>query len=125
MSDSITASGSEHERGWKRRGLFAAAAALVAAVVGRVTEQPVEAGVDGDVVLGADNNATLTTRITATNADGIGFVGLVMQERRAGASFGGEPIWRHRCHERYERKRKRGSSWHRQFGKRLRSVGAK
>jgi hypothetical protein len=37
------------EKSWKRRGLFAAGAALVAAVVvAKVTEQKVEAGVDGD-----------------------------------------------------------------------------
>jgi hypothetical protein len=59
----------------KRRGLFAAAAALVAAVVAKVTEQKVEAGVDGDVVLGASNFTTGTTVITATNSDGTGFIG--------------------------------------------------
>jgi acyl-CoA reductase-like NAD-dependent aldehyde dehydrogenase len=40
---------------WKRRGLIAAAWAAVAALVARQTTAPVEAGDDGDVVLGAQN----------------------------------------------------------------------
>jgi hypothetical protein len=47
----------------KRRGLLAAMAALVAGVVGKVTERPVSAGTDGDVVLGADNVTQTTTQI--------------------------------------------------------------
>jgi hypothetical protein len=62
MSDEMPARG--EDKPWKRRGLFAAAAALVAAVVGRVTEQPVSAGVDGDVVLGASNVSTSSTNIS-------------------------------------------------------------
>jgi hypothetical protein len=57
---------------WQRRGLFAAAAALVTAVVARVTEQPVEAGSDGDVVLGAANVANATTSISTSLIPGIG-----------------------------------------------------
>ena len=37
----------------KRRGLLAAGVALVAGLVAKLTEQPVSAGTDGDVVLGA------------------------------------------------------------------------
>jgi hypothetical protein len=50
---------------WKRRGLFAVAAALVAAFVGRATEQKVEAGVDGDVVLGSTNTTPTPTVIVS------------------------------------------------------------
>jgi hypothetical protein len=49
---------------WKRRGLIAAAWAAVAAIVARQTTEPVEAGVDGDVVLGASNTESATTRIS-------------------------------------------------------------
>jgi hypothetical protein len=51
---------------WKRRGLLAAAWAAVAAVVVRQTTEPVQAGVDGDVVLGAANVTTEITAITNT-----------------------------------------------------------
>jgi hypothetical protein len=58
---------------WKRRGLIAAAWAAVAAIVARQTTEPVEAGVDGDVVLGAANTTTGSTSITNTtaNVDGL------------------------------------------------------
>jgi hypothetical protein len=52
---------------WKRRGLIAAAWAAVAAIVARQTTEPVEAGVDGDVVLGAANTTTAITTITNTS----------------------------------------------------------
>ena len=54
----------------KRRGLFAAAVALIGAVVAKVTEQPVQAGVDGDVVLGASNTTTASpmARMTASSS---------------------------------------------------------
>jgi hypothetical protein len=55
---------------WKRRGLLAAAWAAVAAIVARQTTAPVEAGVDGDVVLGAPNTTTVQTSITNTAANG-------------------------------------------------------
>jgi hypothetical protein len=57
---------------WKRRGLLAAAWAAVAAIVARQTTKPVEAGVDGDVVLGGSNTTTMTTAITNTTANGHG-----------------------------------------------------
>jgi len=91
MSDASQKIGDE--KGWKRRGLFAAAAALVAAVVARVTERPVEAGSDGDVVLGAANVANATTSIStspipgissALNLSGPGGAGLVSD----GSSYG-------------------------------------
>jgi hypothetical protein len=53
---------------WKRRGLIAAAWAAVAAIVARQTTDPVQAGVDGDVVLGASNTETSTTRISTAAA---------------------------------------------------------
>ena len=56
------------EKTWRRRGLFAAAAALVAGVVSRVTEQRVEAGTDGDVVLGADNATASQTAVFCTTS---------------------------------------------------------
>jgi hypothetical protein len=56
----------------KRRGLLAAAWAAVAAFVLRQTTQPVEAGVDGDVVLGASNTTTTQTTITNSAPRGIG-----------------------------------------------------
>jgi hypothetical protein len=48
----------------KRRGMLAAGIALVAGLVAKLTEQPVSAGVDGDVVLGALNNASSITIIS-------------------------------------------------------------
>jgi hypothetical protein len=57
---------------WKRRGLIAAAWAAVAAIVVRQTTEPVEAGVDGDVVLGAVNTVAGFTTITSTLANGDG-----------------------------------------------------
>jgi hypothetical protein len=62
---------------WKRRGLIAAAWAAVAAIVARQTTEPVEAGVDGDVVLGANNTTIATTFITNTNSAGGAALGLV------------------------------------------------
>jgi hypothetical protein len=56
----------------KRRGLLAAAWAAVAAIVARQTTEPVEAGVDGDVVLGAANTTAGVTSITTTTADSEG-----------------------------------------------------
>jgi len=55
---------------WKRRGLFGMAAALVAGFMARVAEQPVEAGTDGDVVLGASNTESTTTLIQHTGSTG-------------------------------------------------------
>jgi hypothetical protein len=57
---------------WKRRGLIAAAWAAVAAIVARQTTEPVEAGVDGDVVLGASNTTAGSTSIRNTAANGVG-----------------------------------------------------
>jgi hypothetical protein len=56
---------------WKRRGLIAAAWAAVAAIVARQTTEPVEAGVDGDVVLGASNTTAKSTSITNTETNSI------------------------------------------------------
>jgi hypothetical protein len=58
---------------WKRRGLIAAAWAAVAAIVARQTTEPVQAGVDGDVVLGAGNTTTTITTInnTTVGSDGL------------------------------------------------------
>jgi hypothetical protein len=67
--------GNKEVETFKRRGLFAAAAALVAAVVAKVTEQPVLAGVDGDVVLGAANTTANVTSINNTTANSEGIVG--------------------------------------------------
>ena len=53
----------------KRRGLLAAGVALVAGLVAKLTEQPVSAGMDGDVVLGAVNTTTGETIINNTSAD--------------------------------------------------------
>src|SRR6478735_7076819 len=79
----------------RRRGLFAAAAAVVAGLVAKFSEEPVEAGADGDVVLGTTNNEATPTSIlnTATgfsfamslNANaGVGNYGLFSQ----GGAFG-------------------------------------
>ena len=62
------------QKTWKRRGVFTAAAALIAAVVGKVTEQRVIAGTDGDVVLGGSNTETTTTTITNISEIGTGLV---------------------------------------------------
>ena len=64
------------EKTWKRRGLFAAAAAFVAGVVTRVSEQQVQAGTDGDVVLGAANTTTGFTSITCTTPNSNGFTAM-------------------------------------------------
>jgi hypothetical protein len=74
-------SGAENVR--KRRGLFAAGAALVAAIVAKVTEQRVEAGSDGDVVLGGSNMESTETLITNTAADSI-----ALEWRATGAPWG-------------------------------------
>jgi hypothetical protein len=59
---------------WKRRGLIAAAWAAVAAIVARQTTEPVQAGTDGDVVLGAANAETAPTTIANTTAASIALV---------------------------------------------------
>ena len=51
---------------WKRRGLLAAA---WAAIVARQTTERVEAGADGDVVLGASNTTTAVTTIRNTTSN--------------------------------------------------------
>ena len=56
----------------KRRGLFAAAWAAVAAAMLRQTTQPVQAGTDGDVVLGAYNATANETLIVNTAMNGTG-----------------------------------------------------
>src|SRR5688500_16657866 len=48
----------------KRRGLLAALGVLLAGVVGKITETPLSAGTDGDVVLGGPTTTTTTTSIT-------------------------------------------------------------
>jgi hypothetical protein len=57
----------------KRRGLLAAAWAAVAAFVLRQTTQPLQAGVDGDVVLGFPNASTFETSITNSANNGTAF----------------------------------------------------
>src|SRR6516225_6662019 len=76
MSTSVNTrdDGDSVHKTWKRRGVFAAATALVAAVVGKVTEQRVLAGTDGDVVLGGSNTETTTTTITNISELGTGLV---------------------------------------------------
>jgi hypothetical protein len=72
MNDTNSTTTVEPERVWKRRGLFAAAAALVAAVVARVSEQRMEAGSDGDVVLGTSNTTAGVTQVNCTSSGGTG-----------------------------------------------------
>jgi hypothetical protein len=60
----------------KRRGLFAVGAALVAGLVAKLTEAPVSAGVDGDVVLGAGNTTPGITQVVCTSANGTGLQGM-------------------------------------------------
>jgi hypothetical protein len=50
----------------RRRGLFAAALGFVAGFAARWSEEPLEAGSDGDVVLGGDNVTTTATKVTNT-----------------------------------------------------------
>jgi hypothetical protein len=57
-----------------RRGFLAAAWAAVAGLVLKQTTQPVEAGVDGDVVLGLPNTTTQFTSITNTTPDSFAFI---------------------------------------------------
>jgi len=56
--------GEAARRTWKRRGVFAAVAAVVAGFLAKVTEQPVETADGGNVVLGASNSETIVTTIT-------------------------------------------------------------
>jgi hypothetical protein len=56
----------------KRRGLLAAAAAFVAGLVAKLSEQPVLAGTDGDVVLGGANTTPGFTTISCSGANGTG-----------------------------------------------------
>jgi hypothetical protein len=67
----------------KRRGLFAAAWAAVAAAVLRQTTQPVQAANGDPVVLGVSNMATATTQVTTSG--GFGQIGL----RGISTSMGG------------------------------------
>ena len=72
MAESTDTPNKTAEIAWQRRGLFAAAAALFAGFVARVTEQRVMAGTDGDVVLGGLNTETTTTTITNITELGTG-----------------------------------------------------
>jgi hypothetical protein len=65
----------EANQALKRRGLLAAAVACVAGLVAKLSEQPVSAGVDGDVVLGSNNVSTTTTTIVNGTADSISLEG--------------------------------------------------
>jgi hypothetical protein len=56
----------------KRRGLLAAAVAFVAGLVAKISEQPVLAGTDGDVVLGGANTTPGFTSISCSANDGTG-----------------------------------------------------
>jgi hypothetical protein len=56
----------------KRRGLLAAGAAFVAGLVAKLSERPVSAGVDGDVVLGQFNTTSTPTTIENTTANSTG-----------------------------------------------------
>jgi hypothetical protein len=69
----------------KRRGLLGALGALAAGAVAKLTEAPVSAGTDGDVVLGADN----VTQATTTIRGSVGAAGLVVAvDGRPGAIVG-------------------------------------
>jgi hypothetical protein len=57
----------------RRRGLLAVAAAFVAGLVAKLSEQPVSAGVDGDVVLGQGNTTAGITSIVNTSPNSFGF----------------------------------------------------
>jgi hypothetical protein len=59
----------------KRRGLLAAGIAVLAGLVARLTETPVSAGVDGDVVLGIGNSTSGITEVTCTMPSGVGLGG--------------------------------------------------
>jgi hypothetical protein len=52
----------------KRRGLLAAAVSLVAAAVAKISERPVFAGVDGDVVLVTTNTTAGVTAIDCSSS---------------------------------------------------------
>ena len=70
---------SESDQPIKRRGLLAAAVALVAGFIAKVSETPVSAGTDGDVVPGAITTAAATTVVrmnTAYNTSGAALLGL-------------------------------------------------
>jgi hypothetical protein len=60
----------------KRRGLLAAGAALMAGLIGKLSEEPVSAGTDGDVVLGQNNTVAGFTAVTCTLANTIAFQGV-------------------------------------------------
>jgi hypothetical protein len=66
------------DRRVERRGLLAATAAAVAALVARFSEAPLEAGMDGDVVLGASNSAATQTSITNTSPGSTATVALAL-----------------------------------------------
>ena len=70
---------SESDQPIKRRGLLAAAVALVAGFIAKVSETPVSAGTDGDVVPGAITTAAATTVVrmnTAYTTSGAALLGL-------------------------------------------------
>jgi len=87
MAESNDTQNKTAEKTWKRRGLFAAAAALFAGVVARVSEQRVEAGTDGDVVLGTTNISPFGTAVWCSTA---GATALVAQCTAGAGSTGFE-----------------------------------
>jgi hypothetical protein len=76
MSNSISTSESVPVNGWKRRGVLAAAWAAVAALGAKVMTQPLEAGVDGDVVLGQRNATPGATTILNTTPNSVALIAL-------------------------------------------------
>jgi len=76
----------------KRRGILAAAAAVVAGLVAKLSETPVSAGVDGDVVLGTTSTTTAQTAVR-NNGDpaAVGTIGALVGIRSTSIvnAFGG------------------------------------
>lgn len=95
MSESIETTDSHaQETVWKRRGLFAAAAALVAAIFGKLAEERVEAGTDGEVVLGMTQTTSGSTQTICIIDKRHRFRRRMQRrDRRLGSPRLGQPVW--------------------------------
>ena len=80
LQPELCAPAAASERAVRRRGMLAAAAAFVVGLIAKRSEEPVFAGTDGDVVLGASNSTYGITSIASSTGNGTGM--------QVGASIG-------------------------------------
>jgi hypothetical protein len=73
----------EANQALKRRGLLAVGAAFVAGLIAKLSETPVSAGVDGDVVLGVSNSTAGSTVINCQGSNGTALTGTALSGPQA------------------------------------------